>query len=360
MENKRNSRDSGTSGPGWGWAVAGLIAGLTFVAPQALAAATPEVPQVGQASLVVKKVEGTIEKQRRLLALKDNVFQNEVVETGSASASEIRFVDNTRIAVGPNSRIVLDKFVFDPEPGQGEFVLRVTEGVFRFFSGDMDSTAYSIRTPTLSIAVRGTILVVVTRANGEVAVILESDDGVTIDSESGETVELDTPGLATVAFIGGGLSDPGPPPSWALWRVHEMDALFASLGLAPEPGNGNNFSPPSPSVTPPGPPVPPAVVDDGRLRALPRAAQNFNFDESSYPPGLNMAYVDETANYDHAVNPDDVPVGGLGGGVGGSSGSSTSSSGGPSSNGLARGIGNGALNGLGAGASNGVGNGNAP
>ncbi len=332
-----------------------------------LAAATPEVPQVGQASLVVKKVEGTIAKQRRLLVLKDNVFQNEIVETGANSASEIRFLDNTRIAVGPNSKVVLDSFVFDPEPGRGQFVLRVTEGVFRFFSGDMDSTAYRIQTPTLSIGVRGTILVIVTRTNGEVAVILESDDGVTIDSESGETVVLDTPGLATIAFIGGGLSDPGPPPAWALWRVHEMDALFASLGLNPEPGSGNNFDPPSPQAGPPPdppPPPPPPVIETGRLRALPRAV--LNFDGGPLPPGLNLAY-GGTANYDHAINPGFVPEGGLGGGVGGSSGTTTSTttSGGGgggltlrSSNGLAKGLGNGAANGVGSGASNGVGNGN--
>jgi hypothetical protein len=356
------------------WAVAGLIAGLTFVAPQALVAATPEVPQVGQASLVVKKVEGTIKKQRRLLVLKDDVFQNEVVETGANSASEIRFIDNTRIAVGPNSKVVLDKFVFDPDPGQGEFVLKVTQGVFRFFSGDMDSTAYRIQTPTLSIGVRGTILVIVTRANGEVAVILESDDGVTIDSESGETVVLDTPGLATIAFIGGGLSDPGPPPAWALWRVHEMDALFASLGLAPEPGNDNDFNPPSPSAIPPGPPdvpppdpppdPPPPVVETGRLRALPRAVRNFG--GGPLPPGLNLAYGNGTgngtANFPHAINPGDVPAGGLGGGSSGTTSTTSSGGGGttaPSSNGLARGIGNGAANGVGAGASNGVGNNNA-
>lgn len=346
----------------WRWALPCLLAGLAFVAPQALVAATAEVPQVGQASLVIKKVEGTIAKQRRLLVLKDDVFQNEVVETGTSSASEIRFLDNTRITVGPNSRVVLDQFVFDPEPGQGKFVLQVTEGVFRFFSGDMDSTAYSIQTPTLSIAVRGTVLVVVTRANGEVAVILESDDGVTIESETGESVVLDTPGLATIAFIGGGLSDPGPPPAWALWRVHEMDALLASLGLAPEPGNGNNFNPPSPQAGPPPdppPPPPPPVVENGRLRALPRAARNFG--EDPLPPGLNLAYVGATANDPHAINPGFVPEGGVG--VGGTSTSTGTGTGGTttsSSKGLAKGLGNGAANGVGNGASNGVGNSNAP
>lgn len=297
---------------GWGLA-AFLVAGLALPAFQAAAEVEP---QIGLTSIVVKRVEGTTAAQKRLLILQDDVFQNEVLETGIASASRIEFLDNTQVSVGPNSRLVLDRFVYDPSPGKGAFVMQITEGVFRFVSGDMPSSVYSIQTPTVTIGVRGTVLVVVTNSLGEIVVILESDDGVTVDSVGGDSVVLDSAGLATVASADGSLSDPAAPPAWAIWRVREMDSLLA--GNAPPPrnqddgeaedeGEGVEAASAGPAIVGPAI-VEPAIVEpaiiepaghDGRLRGLPRAARNFAEGEP-LSPGLDRAF--GTANR-HAAEP---------------------------------------------------------
>ena len=287
---------------GWGLA-AFLVAGLALPAFQAAAEVEP---QIGLTSIIVKRVEGTTAAQKRLLILQDDVFQNEVLETGVGSASRIEFLDNTQVSVGPNSRLVLDRFVYDPSPGKGAFVMQLTEGVFRFVSGDMPSSVYSIQTPTVTIGVRGTVLVVVTNSLGEIVVILESDDGVTVDSVGGDSVVLDSAGLATVASADGSLSDPAAPPAWAIWRVREMDSLLA--GNAPPPRNqddGEEEDEVEAAAVEP-------AVHDGRLRGLPRAARNFG-EADLLSPGLGDTFgiADE-----HAAEPDPVPVGGVSAGGG--------------------------------------------
>lgn len=249
-----------------------LVAMTAWLAAPAMAA---KPSGIGITSLVVRDVEGKTEEQIRQLALQDSVYQNEIVQTGLESASELKFADETRISVGPNSTVILDEFVYDPDPGEGTFALQVTEGVFRFFSGNMASSNYKIETPTVTVGVRGTVLVMVVRGDGTVAVIMESDDGVEVTNDSGDTVLLETPGKATVAFANGTMTLPGEPPAWALWRIREMDNVLATAGLpaAPKPESPEPAEPEVETAAAPSPPPPepePTVTEPPK-RGLPRA-----------------------------------------------------------------------------------------
>jgi len=62
----------------------------------------------------------------------DPVFSDEIVRTGADSATKLVFRDSTNLAVGPKSRVVLDRFVYDPsQPSEGLGVT-LAKGVFRF------------------------------------------------------------------------------------------------------------------------------------------------------------------------------------------------------------------------------------
>jgi hypothetical protein len=255
------------------------VALVVMTAGLAAPAMAAKTPSIGTTALVVRDVEGKTEEQIRQLALQDSVYQNEIVQTGLKSASELKFADETRISVGPNSSVVLDEFVYDPDPGEGTFALQVTEGVFRFFSGNMASSNYKIETPTVTVGVRGTVLVIVARGDGAVAVIMESDDGVEVTNGSGDTVLLETPGKATVAFANGTMTPPGEPPAWALLRIREMDDVLATAGLPrPPPVKPETTEPAESAVDtavapPPPPPEPePTVTEAPPKRGLPRAA----------------------------------------------------------------------------------------
>ncbi|HXY99830.1 MAG TPA: FecR domain-containing protein [Stellaceae bacterium] len=111
---------------------------------------------IGQTVIVVRTVTGTLETEVRQLVIHDDVAQNELITTAPDAASEIEFVDGTKLRLGPRARVVLDKFVYDPDPSKGAFFLSVSEGVFRFATGRMAHQDYTIKTPNGTLGVRGT------------------------------------------------------------------------------------------------------------------------------------------------------------------------------------------------------------
>ena len=127
---------------------------------------------VGNATVVVKTVTGLFEGDLRQLKLQDDVYHNETIETEAESATQITFVDETTLTLGPSSKVVLDKFVYDPDPSKASFVMTATQGVFRFASGKLPKKAYKINTPAATIGIRGTVI--------EVAIVpagLSGEDG---------------------------------------------------------------------------------------------------------------------------------------------------------------------------------------
>jgi hypothetical protein len=128
---------------------------VTVVMPPVLAAT-----DIGKTTIVVRTVTGTLATQVRQLVVDDGVTQNEIIATAPDAASEILFVDGTKISVGPRAHVTLDKFVYDPNPSKGAFFLNVTEGVFRFVTGGMAHQSYSIQTPNGTVGVRGTTVAI--------------------------------------------------------------------------------------------------------------------------------------------------------------------------------------------------------
>lgn len=121
---------------------------------------------VGNANKIIAAVRGVLAANTRNLVAQDKVFSNEAVNTGADSAACFVFRDNTILSVGANPSVVLDSFVFDPDAGKSKVALSMSKGVMRFVSGNLPKNAYSIRTPTALIGIRGTILVVTVAANG--------------------------------------------------------------------------------------------------------------------------------------------------------------------------------------------------
>ncbi|MEE8543899.1 MAG: FecR domain-containing protein [Gammaproteobacteria bacterium] len=138
---------------------AGAIVGVLAIA--SVQAHAVEKVTVGNAKVIVKTVTGTFEADLRQINLLDDIYHNEVVETGDASATELVFLDETKLALGPNSSLVLDRFVYDPDPDKASFVMTATAGVFRFVSGKLPKKSYEIHTPTATIGIRGTVLSIV-------------------------------------------------------------------------------------------------------------------------------------------------------------------------------------------------------
>jgi hypothetical protein len=138
-------------------AVVLLCASGAFL-PGAAAAAISDQITVGNTKVIVRTVIGSFEGDLRVLQLEDDVYHNELIETEEESATQLVFLDETTLTLGPNSTVVLDSFVYDPDPTQASFVMTATKGIFRFASGKLPKNAYRLHTPAATIGIRGTVL----------------------------------------------------------------------------------------------------------------------------------------------------------------------------------------------------------
>ncbi len=215
------------------WATAAAVAAAVVSASAPLRAV--ESVNVGATSIVVRTVTGEIAEKVRHLVVKDSVYLNEVIATGANSATEIDFLDGTKISLGPNVRMTLDKFVFDPKPGRSTFVMTATEGVLRFFSGNLENSAYVIKTPTATIGIRGTIFTVVVLPDGTTAVTLEvPSSSVSVANLLGQVLELIIPGTGTVISPNGNMTPPGVPPAWVLDLIEGLNTLLGFQQVSDE------------------------------------------------------------------------------------------------------------------------------
>jgi hypothetical protein len=158
------------------------------------AQAAPNDP-IGSAVTVVNFVTASLETdgEQRRLSSGDDVRQQELIETDADSRSEIELNDRTKLALGPGSRLLLDKFIYDPDISGGAIVMNLVKGTFRFITGIAVKPAYVIRTPAASITVRGTIFdVYVENANETLLLLIEG--GVEVCTQSGKCLVHDQPG----------------------------------------------------------------------------------------------------------------------------------------------------------------------
>ncbi len=196
------------------------VAAIGLFALVSVQAMAVEKTTIGNARTVVKTVTGTLDADLRHIQLLDDIYHNEVIETGDESATEFVFLDETKMALGPNSRLVLDRFVYDPEPGKASFIMTATAGVFRFVSGKLPKASYEIHTPTATIGIRGTVfsvIVIPSDAEGNPArVNVTVEDGVAdIISCLGEQVSLIRSGASTTVSMNADGTCRAPTPAGA-------------------------------------------------------------------------------------------------------------------------------------------------
>lgn len=166
---------------------------------------------IGAAVRIVNLVTAAYETDERRLATGDNVRQDELIVVSSDGTGEIRLRDDTQLALGPGSRLLLDEFVYNPDISGGAIVLNLVKGAFRFVTGIAAKPAYVIRTPSASITVRGTIFDVYVQASG-LSWLLLIEGAIEVCNDRGDCGLHDEPGkLIRITPEG----EVGNPVKWA-------------------------------------------------------------------------------------------------------------------------------------------------
>ena len=140
-----------------------LTAAALLAATLGLVAASPALAEIGR----IKSNVGTAQVMRGSQAIPAvpglKLEATDKLVTGKDGRMGIAFTDDTRIAVGPNSNILLATYKYDRTQQTGQFVARVNKGSLGVVSGKIAKSAkdaMQVHTPTTILGVRGTRFVV--------------------------------------------------------------------------------------------------------------------------------------------------------------------------------------------------------
>ncbi|MCP5368549.1 MAG: FecR domain-containing protein [Hyphomicrobiales bacterium] len=178
------------------------LAGLIPAVQGALAAET-----IGVVATAENRITGTLDQRVRDLKVSQDIFRNEVIQTHDGASTQLLFLDETTLTLGPNSQVTLDEMVYDPQSGVGSVALSVVRGAAKFVTGVQDPKAYLIKTPTSNIGIRGSGIGIFVGATQTLIVLLE---GLAIvNNLLGVTQILDQVGTYTI--VGGQNTPPSTP-----------------------------------------------------------------------------------------------------------------------------------------------------
>lgn len=104
-----------------------------------------------------------------------SIESNDIYTTKNGNV-QLAFKDDTKVKITENSRLMIDDFVYDPKKSDaGKLALKVGMGTVRYASGQIAKTnaqQVAIKTPTATIAVRGTDFTMTVDETGQSLVVL--------------------------------------------------------------------------------------------------------------------------------------------------------------------------------------------
>jgi len=188
--------------------------------PMPVAVVSPTLDRIGVVAAAGGKVELTTPGQAGRIAQSGQaIFLGDEVKTDAEGHLQILLLDETVFTIGPNSSIIIDKFVYDPKSHSGEIRANVAKGAFRYVSGKIaakNPNSVKMKLPTATLGFRGTIVGGSVGANGQGLVGLlgpgnNNDSGAqngsfSIDGTGGGHQDVNRTGFGVEVGADGGLS----------------------------------------------------------------------------------------------------------------------------------------------------------
>jgi hypothetical protein len=100
-----------------------------------------------------------IRNKKSVASSVDTAVEMQDTVTTAKSRVTLSFEDKTTVKITEQSKLVIDDFVYDPNKGTGKLAVRVALGTARYASGQIaknNPQAVNVKTPTATVAVRGT------------------------------------------------------------------------------------------------------------------------------------------------------------------------------------------------------------
>tara|TARA_B100000287_G_scaffold317734_1_gene301472 strand:+ start:5220 stop:6353 length:1134 start_codon:yes stop_codon:yes gene_type:complete len=187
-----------------------------------------------------------------LASEKPDVLMYDTAQTQNGRM-KIQFSGSEELSLTEHSKVWIDEVYYDPDPSLSKMSLRMAQGTARFasgFGGQIKKANIDIRTPTATIAVRGTDFTTSIDELGRSLVLLLPDkwgspSGVIVVSNAGGSVTLDEAYQATMVSTFD--DSPTKPVTVNGVNVNMIDNMFivsppeeVSDQVAEESGGGEN------------------------------------------------------------------------------------------------------------------------
>ncbi len=119
----------------------------------------------------------------------------DTIRTAKARAN-IKFKDDTQVAITENSKLIIDEYVYDPNRGAGKMSMKIALGTVRYASGAIaknNNENINIQTPVATVGVRGTSFSMTVDEIGQsLVILLPNRDGsvgeIKVESDAGQVV----------------------------------------------------------------------------------------------------------------------------------------------------------------------------
>jgi hypothetical protein len=204
----------------------GAVLGLLLAARLAGAAGAEGVDPVGRVNKVQNEAQVISASGRAAAVIGTEVRMKDELRTGAGARLQVTFRDNTVLTLGENARLIIDRYVYEPERGIGEAALNAAAGAFLFATGRMKSLKDKnilVSMPLATIGVRGTEFWG-GPIDGQYGVFLIEGE-ITVTSQGG-----------SVTLSGGGqgtdIPSPADPPGAAsAWAAEKVARAVATVSL---------------------------------------------------------------------------------------------------------------------------------
>lgn len=124
--------------------------------PEGTTADAPEEP-VGNVATVTGNASVIRNDKTTPLKVKDDIYLNDVVQTGANAALGITFIDNTTFNLRASTRITIDSYVYEDGGKNNAAIFDVAKGTAAFVAASVAKTGdMKITTPTATLGIRGT------------------------------------------------------------------------------------------------------------------------------------------------------------------------------------------------------------
>lgn len=162
------------------------LSAAVMLLSSAAALAEPRIGAVVQRDYLGAMAEPNGSLQAHAILFRDPVFALDTVKTGTAGMTALEFLDQTTVEIGAGAQLRLDSFVYDPATTEGGGKISFAVGAFRYVGGKM-TTEQNIRlhTPTATMVIRGTELVIYVWPDGRTEVNVVSGAVEVIACQSG-------------------------------------------------------------------------------------------------------------------------------------------------------------------------------